>query len=106
MMNKRNKQMKPYCLLLGLLMAWLVLPSHAEVLTINTFQPEVRPGDHLFVNGLSQQAVLDRFGEPKERLAGVGHPPISRWVYDEFTVYFEFQTALHAVVHRHRKQPQ
>lgn len=87
--------------MLGVL--WLVVvstPLMAEVLTINTFQPEVRTGDRLFVNGLSEQAVLARFGEPRERLAPVGQPPISRWVYDDFTVYFEFNTALHAVVHR------
>ncbi len=89
---------------LGLM--WIALVSAsagADVLTINTFQPEVRPGDHLFVNGLSQQAVLARFGEPKERLAPVGQPPISRWVYETFTVYFEYNIALHAVVHRQRR---
>lgn len=76
---------------------------NAEVLTINTFQPEARPGDNLFVNGLSQQAVLARFGEPLERIAAIGQPPIGRWVYETFTVYFEYDIALHAVVHRERR---
>lgn len=90
--------------LLGLLCVALGSGSlSADVLTVNTFQSEPRPGDHLFVNGLTQQAVLTRFGEPKERLAPVGHPPISRWVYDTFTVYFEYTTALHAVTHRQRR---
>lgn len=75
----------------------------ADELTINTFQPETKPGDHLFVNGLSHQAVLNRFGEPNERMAAVGEPPISRWVYDSFTVYFEYNTALHAVTHREKR---
>lgn len=83
-----------------LLLAVLSGPVSAEVLTINQFQHEVRPGDRLFVNGLSEQAVLARFGEPARKIAPVGQPPISRWVYDEFTVYFEYQTALHAVIHR------
>ena len=92
------------CGLLGLI--FLVLgnaPLSAEVLTINTFQPEAKPGDNLFVNGLSPQAVLARFGEPQKRLAPIGQPPISRWVYETFTVYFEYDIALHAVVHRERR---
>jgi len=92
------------CGLLGLIFLALTSASvTADVLTINTFQPEARPGDNLFVNGLSQQAVLARFGEPQQRLAPVGQPPISRWVYETFTVYFEYDIALHAVVHRQRR---
>lgn len=92
------------CSLLGLIFLALSSASvSADVLTINTFQPEARPGDNLFVNGLSRQAVLARFGEPQERIAPVGQPPISRWVYETFTVYFEYDTALHAVVHRERR---
>ncbi|QEW07264.1 hypothetical protein [Nitrincola iocasae] len=95
-MNKLN-----FTGMLGLLLLALFSgPVAAEVLTINQFQPEVRPGDQMFVNGLSEQAVLGRFGEPVRKVAPVGQPPISRWVYDEFTVYFEYQTALHAVIHR------
>ncbi len=92
------------CVLLGIF-AFVLSGNalHADVLTINTFQPEARPGDQLFVNGLSEQAVLARFGEPLERIAPVGQPPISRWVYETFTVYFEYNTALHAVVHRQRR---
>lgn len=86
--------------MLGLLLVVLSGPLSADVLTINQFQPEVRPGDQMFVNGLSEQAVLSRFGEPVRKVAPVGQPPISQWVYDNFTVYFEYQTALHAVIHR------
>lgn len=86
--------------MLGLLLVVLSGPLSAEELTINQFQPEVRPGDQMFVNGLSEQAVLSRFGEPVRKVAPVGQPPISQWVYDNFTVYFEYQTALHAVIHR------
>ncbi len=95
-MNKIN-----FTGMLGLLLlAVFSGPLSAEVLTINQFQPEARPGDQMFVNGLSEQAVLGRFGEPVRKVAPVGQPPISRWIYDEFTVYFEYQTALHAVIHR------
>jgi hypothetical protein len=30
----------------------------------------------------------------------VGDPPISRWVYDHFTVYFEYDKVLHSVVNK------
>ena len=52
------------------------------------------------VRGMSMDAVLARFGEPRQRLPAVGDPPITRWVYDGFTVYFEHATTLHAVVPR------
>ena len=42
--------------------------------------------------------VLERFGEPLQRLAPVGDPPITRWVYERFIVYFEHDITLHAVV--------
>ena len=50
--------------------------------------------------GTSQAGVTARFGEPKQRVAAVGQPPITRWVYDRFTVYFEGDKVIHAVVNR------
>jgi len=31
--------------------------------------------------------------------AAVGDPPISRWEYNGFSVYFEHDLALHSVIH-------
>jgi hypothetical protein len=57
-------------------------------------------------HGMSMAAVERTFGEPSERYAPVGaggpHPPIARWVYPAFTVYFENQIVLTSVVHRAR----
>jgi len=50
------------------------------------------------VRGMSMDAVLARFGEPAKRVPAVGEPPIARWVYERFTVYFEGGVTLHAVV--------
>lgn len=52
------------------------------------------------VRGMSMDAVLARFGEPTRRLPAVGEPPITRWIYERFTVYFEGSTTLDAVVYR------
>jgi hypothetical protein len=47
---------------------------------------------------MSMAEVESRFGAPAERFAAVGQPPITRWVYPSFVVYFEYQTVVHAVV--------
>jgi len=38
-----------------------------------------------------------QFGAPKTRHDAVGKPPITRWDYDGFSVYFEYQHVVHAV---------
>ena len=53
--------------------------------------------------GMSKAMVEKHFGAPRERMAPRGQPPISRWVYDNFVVYFEFDTVIHSVA-RHQSQ--
>lgn len=48
--------------------------------------------------GMDQQDVLTAFGSPSERHTPVGDPPITRWDYPGFRVYFEYDLVLHAVV--------
>ena len=50
-------------------------------------------------NGITKQDVEKRFGAPEERAPAVGEPPISRWVYKDYTVYFEADRVIHSVVH-------
>jgi hypothetical protein len=55
--------------------------------------------------GISMDQVLARYGEPAERVAPVGgdrpqHPPITRWVYGDFTVYFEHDKVIDSVANR------
>lgn len=49
--------------------------------------------------GQSQTSVLERFGLPLKEHPPVGQPPISRWEYPNFSVYFEYQHVLKSVVH-------
>ncbi len=51
-------------------------------------------------NGLTMEQVSSQFGEPGNKYTAVGDPPIVRWVYDSFTVYFEYQRVIHAVINR------
>jgi hypothetical protein len=50
--------------------------------------------------GMTMSAVEQQYGKPETVVEAVGEPPITRWVYDNFTVYFEHNRVIHAVVHR------
>ncbi len=50
--------------------------------------------------GMTQASVQSRFGEPVSRIAAVGDPPISRWHYQDFIVYFEYDRVIHSVLKR------
>ncbi|HEV7986795.1 MAG TPA: hypothetical protein VGP20_11585 [Steroidobacteraceae bacterium] len=52
-----------------------------------------RPG-----RGMSMKSVEAKFGAPQERHQAVGNPPITRWDYPLFTVFFEHEYVIHAVV--------
>ena len=47
--------------------------------------------------GTSMAQVEARFGAPSQRYAAVGQPPITRWVYPSFVVFFEYSHVVHAV---------
>ncbi|MCK9539628.1 hypothetical protein [Dokdonella sp.] len=54
------------------------------------------------VRGLSMADVERRFGAPMDKLPTAGgdtrlHPPINRWRYAGFTVYFERNRVIHSV---------
>lgn len=48
--------------------------------------------------GMTMEMVQNRFGQALETYAAVGEPPITKWVYKDFTVYFESEFVIHAVV--------
>jgi hypothetical protein len=52
------------------------------------------------VRGTTQAQVEARYGSPVSKKAAVGDPPISRWEYQDFTVYFEHDRVIHAVLKR------
>jgi hypothetical protein len=51
-------------------------------------------------SGQSMDKVRSLFGEPAETKPAVGDPPITRWIYNNFTVYFEHDRVINTVVHR------
>jgi hypothetical protein len=48
--------------------------------------------------GMTMAQVATRFGAPTSKLAPVGQPPIARWEYPGFVVYFEREYVIHSVV--------
>ena len=69
----------------------------ADVLLVDSIQsaPQIQTPR----NGLSMSQVRQQFGSPKAEVPAVGDPPISRWEYDGYSVFFENDLALHSVVH-------
>ena len=41
--------------------------------------------------------VINELGEPTTRFAAIGKPPITRWVYPDRTVFFEYSHVIHVV---------
>lgn len=48
-------------------------------------------------HGETQAQVLRLFGPPQNKHPTVGRPPITRWDYPNFSVYFEYQLVLTSV---------
>jgi outer membrane protein assembly factor BamE (lipoprotein component of BamABCDE complex) len=53
--------------------------------------------------GMSKERVRNLFGDPLEEIPPKGNPPISRWKYQEFTVYFDNNAVIHCVRNFHPK---
>jgi hypothetical protein len=47
--------------------------------------------------GMSMEKVEASFGSPARRVPAVGQPPITRWEYPGFVVYFEHNLVIHTV---------
>ena len=90
--------MRPFIPLALLALGALAPVAHAELLMIDG-QVKVRAADGPTPDrGMNMRAVEERFGAPENRSAAVGQPPITRWDYPGFSVYFEHDRVLHSVV--------
>ena len=48
--------------------------------------------------GMSMDEVSGKFGAPATKVPAIGKPPISRWEYPGFVVYFEHEHVIHSVI--------
>lgn len=88
----------PIVRILLLLALTMAQPALAETLSTPADVPATA-SDHPD-RGSSMATVQGRFGEPTARHSAVGDPPITRWDYPQFAVYFENDRVLHAVLVR------
>ena len=85
-----------FTLLLATLSAFLTVSADTLLLEgINTSSnsSEQRP-----TSGMSMAKVREKFGAPTAEAAPVRDPPIARWEYPGFIVYFEYSTVIHTVM--------
>ncbi len=72
--------------------------AHAD--TMNMEGTGAASSDGRPSRGMTQASVESKYGSPVSIIAAVGDPPISRWVYKDFVVFFEYDRVIHAVVKR------
>ncbi|HID48143.1 MAG TPA: phosphodiesterase [Chromatiales bacterium] len=69
--------------------------------------PAAVPGSAVSVRmpgrGMTMEQVEAKFGSPREKHTEVGDPPIIRWDYPDFSVYFEYQYVIDAVASRYTR---
>ena len=81
----------------------LPVPALSDTLVIPDIsnQPANAPQDvPRPTRGLTMDQVRSEFGDPLQVFGPVGDPPITRWVYDKFTVHFESEYVIHSVVNK------
>ncbi|MFB3124274.1 MAG: hypothetical protein ACE1Z7_01760 [Woeseiaceae bacterium] len=72
----------------------------AETLQMEGTDQSAFEGSGRPIRGMTQDRVQATHGTPQSRQAAVGDPPISRWEYPKFVVYFEYDRVIHAVLKR------
>ena len=83
------------CLLLVLSATFTFNPAQADVISLQSNAALNVPRPTL---GMTMRQVESQYGVPIEKFPAVGNPPITRWDYDRFSVFFENEHVLHSVV--------
>lgn len=110
--------MKTYSLIFPLLLSALGSAQADDHMDVNEPMEPIQPEDILVeeetvqmplyykvmqsdmplpTRGMSQNKVKADFGEPTKVISATGTPPISRWIYADYTVYFESGWVIHSV---------
>lgn len=79
-----------FCLSSGILAETLSIINQPENSADGVLRPE---------RGMQMQQVEASYGNPLRINAAIGEPPITSWVYDKYTVYFEHEYVIHAAIH-------
>jgi hypothetical protein len=76
-------------------------PVLADVLLMEGIQSA--PAVNAPRNGITMAQVRQQYGSPVTEHPAVGEPPITRWDYAGYSVFFEHDLVLHSVVHHQAK---
>ena len=77
----------------------LEMPAASDAAGQASSPPSARPDTP--PRGMTKSRVLARYGKPVSQSGPVGQPPISRWDYPDYRLYFEYDHVLHAVIPDH-----
>lgn len=93
--------MRKDLLIIALGLSLVARTAAADVLTMP--EGESTPAVTLPAKGTTMAAVSKKYGEPRTKRPSVGgdtpkHPPITRWDYDAFSVIFEHDKVVDAVI--------
>ena len=72
--------------------------TSGDVLLIDSIQSA--PSTQTPRKGVTMASVRQQYGDPLSEGNAIGDPPITRWEYQGFSVYFEHDLVLHSVIHR------
>ncbi|MEJ2402754.1 MAG: hypothetical protein P8171_00470 [Candidatus Thiodiazotropha sp.] len=75
--------------------AEVLLMDSIDAYPINSEEGVSRP-----TRSMTMKQVEKRFGQPITAHPSVGDPPITRWDYPDYSVFFEYNHVLTAVMHR------
>lgn len=71
--------------------------GRATVLLLDGIEADAETAAQRPKSGMTMANVEKTFGAPAQRHDAVGKPPITRWDYPAFAVYFEYDRVIHAV---------
>lgn len=72
--------------------------ARADTLIVDGLQQAKQTAAQRPTRGMTMTAVTSKWGAPLAKEPAVGQPPITRWVYNDFVVFFEYNHVIHAVV--------
>jgi hypothetical protein len=90
-------------MLAGTIALGAMLPAGADTLLVDRVKREAAVP--MPARGMTMAQVEARYGAPASKSAPVGgeaptHPPITRWSYADYTVYFEHDHVVHSVLNK------
>lgn len=93
--TKKDKSFKTTVFLL-ISVFGLAFTVQADVLLID--RVEAKAGINVPQKSATMNQVRSKYGDPINEYAAVGEPPITRWEYADFIVYFEHQHVITTVL--------